>query len=349
MHLAALLGHRFSVVTVLDAVVPLIEDLAGKYGLAHKLASIRSVDIPVLELGDHQRLVNALADESVKAVEEDGAHAIVFGCTGMRGCAAGLKATLAERGYPGIPVIDPVVAAFKIAEALVDLGLTPSQRTYPTPREKALPGLREPHRRPRVTGIRGRHDGVRRAPALPRTFEAAVEEILAADRRGRLRAATGSRTRATSRSSSGSRSRRSARRSASSSGRACSRCVPGRAAASSSSPSSCPYDLVSANVRLETESVVEILRGRRVIETAVTHAASAAATLDDLAELERTIAMLRRADAATPASPAGRRHVPRHGRAGDPQPPARRVDARRRAPARAAPGHARARAGRTSR
>lgn len=140
MHVAAMLGHRFSVVTVLDAVVPLLEDLAGKYGLAGKLASVRSVDIPVLELDDHQRLVNALADESVKAIVDDGAHAIVFGCTGMRGCAAGLKATLAERGYPGIPVIDPVVAAFKIAEALVDLGLTPSQRTYATPRRKALPG-----------------------------------------------------------------------------------------------------------------------------------------------------------------------------------------------------------------
>ncbi len=141
MHLAALLGHRFSIVTVLDAVVPLLDDLAGKYGLAGKLCSIRSVDIPVLELDDHARLVNALADESVKAVEEDGAHAIVFGCTGMRGCAAGLRATLAERGYPGIPVIDPVVAAFKVAEALVDLGLTPSQRTYPTPRAKTLPGF----------------------------------------------------------------------------------------------------------------------------------------------------------------------------------------------------------------
>lgn len=140
MHLAALLGHRFSIVTVLDAVVPLLEDLAGKYGLAGKLCSVRSVDIPVLELDDHARLVGALADESVKAIVEDGAHAIVFGCTGMRGCAAGLKATLAQRGYPGIPVIDPVVATFKIAEALVDLGLTPSQRTYPTPREKPLPG-----------------------------------------------------------------------------------------------------------------------------------------------------------------------------------------------------------------
>ena len=141
MHLATLLGHRFSIVTVLEAVVPLLEDLAGKYGLAGKLCSVRSVDIPVLELGDHHRLVRALADESVRAVEEDGAHVIVFGCTGMRGCAAGLQATLAERGYPGIPVIDPVVAAFKLAEALVDLGLKPSKRTYPTPRQKPLPGF----------------------------------------------------------------------------------------------------------------------------------------------------------------------------------------------------------------
>jgi allantoin racemase len=141
MHLAALLGQKFSIVTVLDAVVPLIEDLATKYGLADKLCSIRTVDIPVLELDQHDRLVRALADEAVKAVEDDGAHVIVFGCTGMRGCAAGLRADLAARGYPGIPVIDPVIAAFKLAEAIVDLGLAPSKRTYTTPREKALPGF----------------------------------------------------------------------------------------------------------------------------------------------------------------------------------------------------------------
>lgn len=141
MHLAALLGQKFSVVTVLEAVVPMLEDLAAKYGLADKLCSIRTVDIPVLELDQHQRLVRGLADEAVKAVEEDGAHVIVFGCTGMRGCAAGLRADLAARGYPGIPVIDPVIAAFKLAEAIVDLGLAPSKRTYTTPREKALPGF----------------------------------------------------------------------------------------------------------------------------------------------------------------------------------------------------------------
>jgi allantoin racemase len=140
MHVAALLAHSFSVVTVLDSVIPMLEDLATKYGLSDKLASVRSVDIPVLELDDHERMMNALEEESIKAIEEDGAHAIVFGCTGMRGCAEALGERLEARGYGGIPVIDPVVTAFKIAEALVDLGLAPSTRTYGRPREKATPG-----------------------------------------------------------------------------------------------------------------------------------------------------------------------------------------------------------------
>jgi allantoin racemase len=140
MHVAALLAHSFSIVTVLDSVIPMLEDLAAKYGLAGMLASVRSVDIPVLDLNDHARMMDALEEESVKAIEQDGAHAIVFGCTGMRGCAEALKDRLEALGYEGIPVIDPVLTAFKIAEALVDLELAPSTRTYGRPREKATPG-----------------------------------------------------------------------------------------------------------------------------------------------------------------------------------------------------------------
>jgi allantoin racemase len=140
MHIAAMLAHTFSVVTTLEAVVPMMEDLARKYGLAEKLRSVRAVDIPVLGLEDESRLRAALLEESLKAVELDGAHAIVLGCTGMRGCAGELAAGLAERGHPGIPVLDPALTALKIAEALVDLGLAPSARTYPTPLRKKVVG-----------------------------------------------------------------------------------------------------------------------------------------------------------------------------------------------------------------
>jgi len=63
MHFAASLGHRFSVVTVLPNVVPMIESLAAQYGVEKKLASVRNVNIPVLDLRDKEKLVNALHRE----------------------------------------------------------------------------------------------------------------------------------------------------------------------------------------------------------------------------------------------------------------------------------------------
>ncbi len=149
MHLAAMLAHNFSIVTVMERLIPLFENTAKLYGLESKLCSVRSVEIPVLALEEDQsRLIKALVEESIKAVEEDGAHAIVFGCTGMKGCAAGLKAGLEAQGYGYIPVIDPVIAAFKLAEAVVDLGLTHSKRTYPHPPEKEIVGYDIPGREP---------------------------------------------------------------------------------------------------------------------------------------------------------------------------------------------------------
>lgn len=141
MHLASMLGHKFSVVTVLDRLRPTFENEAKIYGVAEKLASVRSVDIPVLELErDRDALVSALVQESVKAVEEDHADVIIFGCTGMLGCAQAVEQGLKELGYDGVPVIDPVPAAIKVAEALVDLGLTQSKRTYAAPPVKRIAG-----------------------------------------------------------------------------------------------------------------------------------------------------------------------------------------------------------------
>ncbi len=147
MHIASMLGHRFSIVTVLSSCIPLMENQAKIYGVAGKLASVRAVDIPVLELeNDTDRLVEVLVDQSVEAIESDGAHVIVFGCTGMLGCAIGVQEGLARRGYADVPVIDPVPAAIKMAEALVDLGLTHSKRTYPTPPTKRVVGYDLPER-----------------------------------------------------------------------------------------------------------------------------------------------------------------------------------------------------------
>lgn len=140
MHIASMLGHKFSVITVLDQLAPLFDHHAVKAGLVHSLASVRAINIPVLELVDTDRVVRALVEQSAKAVREDGAHVIVFGCTGLVGLASDVKRGLEEQGIADVPLIDPAVLAVKMAEVLVDTGLTHSKRTYPRPPEKEIVG-----------------------------------------------------------------------------------------------------------------------------------------------------------------------------------------------------------------
>jgi allantoin racemase len=140
MHVAAMLGHKYAVITVLDRLIPGFHQRARRSGTLGRLASVRSVGIPVLELDDHARLLKALVRESVKAVREDGAHVIILGCTGMAGLAKDVEEGLKKEGIDDVPVIDPAILALKVAEALADMGLTHSKRTYPAPPEKEIIG-----------------------------------------------------------------------------------------------------------------------------------------------------------------------------------------------------------------
>jgi allantoin racemase len=140
MHLAAMLGQRFSIVTVLDSIKPIARNLARIYGVYEKLASIRVVDIPVLEI--HERLDEVqqrLAEAALLAVEHDDADVIILGCTGFLGCAAAIEEHLLAAGHD-IPVIDPIPATTCIAEAVVKAGLRHSKRTYAMPRHKKIIG-----------------------------------------------------------------------------------------------------------------------------------------------------------------------------------------------------------------
>jgi allantoin racemase len=141
MHVACLLGHRFSIVATEARSMPEFENQARVAGLSERLASVRWVDIPVLDLAaDPQALLAALVDESVAAIEADGAHVIVFGCTGMLGFADDVRDGLAARGYPGVPVLDPVPVAVRAAQALLACGLTHSTRTWPPAPTKQIDG-----------------------------------------------------------------------------------------------------------------------------------------------------------------------------------------------------------------
>ncbi|MFE0504290.1 aspartate/glutamate racemase family protein [Peribacillus butanolivorans] len=135
MLFASSLAKSFSVVTVLPNVVPMIENISKTLGVNGNLASVRYVNIPVLEVHDKDRLKRELYEEMIKAIEQDGAHALVLGCTGFMGVAAELQKRLKQNGYD-VPVIDPVFAATRLLESLITMGVKQSRLTYMTPPSK---------------------------------------------------------------------------------------------------------------------------------------------------------------------------------------------------------------------
>ena len=144
MHLAAMLGQKFSIVTVLHRLRPIYENSGKLYGVYEKLASVRSVEIPVLDLGGNmEATTRALTEQAILAVEQDKADVIIFGCTGMLGCAEGVREGLLDKGYDA-PVIDPFPVTIRIAAAIAEAGLSHSKLTYPAPPEKRTVGFSQP-------------------------------------------------------------------------------------------------------------------------------------------------------------------------------------------------------------
>jgi allantoin racemase len=135
-HLASMLGHRFSVITTLSRSIAAIETNLLKYGLAARCAKVRACEVPVLSLDDPASNASTLiATEIERAKQEDGAEAIVLGCAGM----ADLAARLTEKH--GLPVVDGVASAVKLAEAFGALGLKTSKiGAYAFPQPKAYLG-----------------------------------------------------------------------------------------------------------------------------------------------------------------------------------------------------------------
>ncbi|MEV5103508.1 aspartate/glutamate racemase family protein [Streptomyces massasporeus] len=129
-HLACLLGRRYGVVTTLERSRGQIEDSLETAGVARNCAAIVGTGLNVLDLGDEERTETAFLAAAERACAA-GAEVLVLGCAGM----TGLQRVVGEK--LGLPVVDGVAAAVKLAESLVALGLTTSRiGTYAEPLPK---------------------------------------------------------------------------------------------------------------------------------------------------------------------------------------------------------------------
>lgn len=127
---AAMCGYRFSIITVTNSIINPLHHLVEKAGVGKKLASVRAINTPVLELAnDREKTIQKLVEEGKKAIQEDRADTLVLGCMSM-----GFLNVAEEMSKAlGVPVINPGKTSLKMAEALVGAGLSHSKLAYLTP------------------------------------------------------------------------------------------------------------------------------------------------------------------------------------------------------------------------
>ena len=132
-HFCSMLGHRFSVLTT-GKRDPFPAEIHERDGLL-KLVSIHPIGLTVPEVRSKPReAYNAMVREGKRAVREYGACAVTYGCMSMGFLMVDDKLTKAI----GVPAINPVRAAVRMAEMFIDLKITHSKQSFPVP-----PGLRK--------------------------------------------------------------------------------------------------------------------------------------------------------------------------------------------------------------
>ena len=136
-HLASTMGDTFSVIVGRRKWIPQMRTTIERYGFGDRLASFRSVDLGVLDFQANPDLTRGRLTQAAKtAIEEDCAEVIILGCTAEYGFHERLQEEL------DVPVLDAVVAPFKVAELqaeLASLGWTHSKiGGYESPRRHEI-------------------------------------------------------------------------------------------------------------------------------------------------------------------------------------------------------------------
>lgn len=132
--LALQLGENYSILSPLDSGAKRAQPRLRAQGLVARLASIRGVGVSVVDLtrGDNTAW-DRIVDAGRRCID-DGADVLVMGCMSM--AFMGVDRELSDR--LAVPVVNPVLAALKTTETMLDLGLLHSRTAWPSPPDKAF-------------------------------------------------------------------------------------------------------------------------------------------------------------------------------------------------------------------
>jgi allantoin racemase len=138
LHLAGVLGHKFSIITMWDKWLSIYSKILREYHLEEKCASIRFInrapDSVMLLEGKETETAKMIEKEALKAINIDNADVIVLGSTTMHQAHGYLSKHLP------VPVLNPGLVAYKMAEMLIELNLSHSRKAFPKPESSFLVG-----------------------------------------------------------------------------------------------------------------------------------------------------------------------------------------------------------------
>jgi len=134
---ACMLGQRFSIIAISRRISAWYRETVQANGLLDRLASIRTLDQRVQNIGsiqnDHAEELKALC---LQAIEQDGADVLIIAGAPLAGLARAISSEIP------VPLVDGVSSAVRHAESLVALGArAPKLGSFAPPPIKLNTGL----------------------------------------------------------------------------------------------------------------------------------------------------------------------------------------------------------------
>jgi allantoin racemase len=152
MHIASMLGNKFSVIDFTESHNMYYYDLVVRHRFADRCASIRNINYyharpghenesTIAEerekalRGERSEAVERAVAEAVAAIEDDGAEVITFGCSDAFWLQPFVGKRLEELGWE-VPVLEGYGCAIVLAKLFVDLRVDASGLAFPGDRPK---------------------------------------------------------------------------------------------------------------------------------------------------------------------------------------------------------------------
>ena len=154
VHVASLIGDRFSIIQGAFTSALIVRHWVERYGLGHKLVSVRCHGHPPsslsgflnkykkderIKLPEAKKVIADITATCVTAIEKDRVDSLVFQSEPMQVFTAEVRQALDVAGYEQIPIVFGLPAAVAVARTLVGMKLLQAPRDYPSHALRAVP------------------------------------------------------------------------------------------------------------------------------------------------------------------------------------------------------------------